>query len=61
MVILNFVIILNNCYGKQRRHFEFLAICWTCVLFKHNLNIYYFYNEAMLQYGHLRFNFKLNF
>jgi len=61
MVILNFVIILNNCYGKQRRHFEFLPICWTCVLFKHNLNIYYLYNEAMLQYGDLRFSFKLNF
>jgi len=65
MVILNFVIIiiiiLNNCYGKQRRVFEFLAICRTCVLFKHNLNIYYLNKTAMLQYGDLRFNFKLNF
>jgi len=61
-VILNFVIIIfNNCYGKQRRHFEFLAICRTCVLFKHNLNIYYLNKTAMLQYGDLRSNFKPNF
>ena len=62
MVILNFVIIiLNNCYGKQRRHFDFLAICRTCVPFKHNLNIYYLNKTAMLQYGDLRSNFKPNF
>jgi len=60
MVILNFII-LNKCYGKQRRYFKFLAICRTCVLFKHNLNIYYLNKTAILQYGELRFNFKLNF
>ena len=55
VVILNFVIIiLNNCYGKQRRHFEFSAICRTCVLFKHNLNIHSLNKTAMLQYGDAR-------
>jgi len=62
VVILKFVIIiLNNCYSKQRRHFELSAICRTCVLFKHNLNIYYLNKTAMLQYGDLRDNFKPNF
>jgi len=62
VVILNSVIIiLKNWYSKQRRHFEFLAICRTCVLFKHNLNTYYLNKTAMLQYGDLRGNFKPNF
>jgi len=41
VIFIFFIIILNNCYGKQKRHFKFLAICRTCVPFKHNLNIYY--------------------